>query len=112
MPESPPCRAVMLVSKIANIPIETIHVDLSKQEQLKPEFVQLTPFHTIPLLKDSDGFLLRESRAISTYLVQKYADSNNTLYSSDLRQRAKIDEFLYYDASTLFRAFSDVVVSE
>lgn len=53
----------------------------------------------MPFLVDGD-LKLSESRAIATYLVDKYG-KDDSLYSKDVTKRAKIDEMLYFDASTL-----------
>ncbi|KAI5635048.1 hypothetical protein NE865_12237 [Phthorimaea operculella] len=70
-------------------------------EQLKPEFIQKNPLHTVPLLEEGD-FLLPDSHAIITYLVSKYGAAQKDLYPSDLKVRAIIDQRLFFDATSLF----------
>lgn len=61
--------------------------------------MKINPQGTVPALTDDD-FLMTESRAIMTYLVDA-KDPNNSLYpSEDLKARFIIDHRLYYDAST------------
>nr|AIR95620.1 GST D2 [Tetranychus cinnabarinus] len=100
VPLSPPCRQVRMVGKILNLPIETKMVDVLKGEHLKPEFVKINPFHCIPTLVD-DGFALWESRAIMTYLVNKYAPESS-LYPKDVKARATVDRWLYWDNGSLY----------
>uniref|UniRef100_T1JQA5 Uncharacterized protein n=4 Tax=Tetranychus TaxID=32263 RepID=T1JQA5_TETUR len=100
LPFSAPCRQVMMVGKILNLPIETKPLDLMQGEHLKPEFLKINPFHCIPTLVD-DGFALWESRAIMTYLVNKYAPESS-LYPKDLQARATVDRWLYWDNGSLY----------
>jgi glutathione S-transferase len=59
---------------------------------------KLNPVAKIPILIDTDGFILSESRAILAYLVNSRS-SRNDLYSNDPKKRALIDQRLYYDAN-------------
>lgn len=59
---------------------------------------------------DDNGFILWDSHAINTYLLTKYGGNNNDLYPSDLSQRAKIDQFLHFDGSTLFPRFGSLII--
>lgn len=70
-PLSPIARRVWLALLEKGIPFEPVLVDLSKNEQLQPEFLALNPFHHVPAITD-DGFRLIESLAILDYLESKY----------------------------------------
>ena len=59
-----------------------------EKEQLKPDFLAMNAFHTIPTFKDSNGFSLGESNAIIRYIANKYAPE---YYGSSIEQRANID---------------------
>ena len=50
------------------------------------------------------------SRAILTYLVQKYAE-DDCLYPKDPQIRATVDRMLYFDMGTLYDRFSKYVVN-
>lgn len=76
---------------------------------MKPDFLKINPTHTLPTL-DDNGFILWDSHAINTYLITKYGGNNHDLYPSDLAQRAKIDQFLHFDGSTLFPRFGSLVI--
>jgi glutathione S-transferase len=90
-----PCQVVVLVAKHLNVELNMIEVNIRENEHLKPEFVKLNPCHTIPTIVDN-GFVLWESRAIITYLAEKYG-KNHTLYSSEPAERARINQWLYFD---------------
>lgn len=75
---------------------------------MKPEFLKINPTHTLPTL-DDNGFILWDSHAINTYLLTKYGGSNHELYPNDVSQRAKIDQFLHFDGSTLFPRFGSLI---
>lgn len=79
-------------------------VDVPAGEQMKPEFLKINPTHTLPTLDDG-GFILWDSHAIMTYLITKYGNEDHPLYPKDVVKRAKIDQFLNFDGSTLFPRF-------
>ncbi|XP_052754521.1 glutathione S-transferase 1-1 [Galleria mellonella] len=105
VPGSAPCRAVLLTARALNLNLNLKLVDLHHGEHLKPEYLKINPQHTVPTLVD-DGFSLWESRAIITYLVNKYG-KGSTLYPEDPKARALVDQRLYFDIGTLYQRFAD-----
>ena len=103
LPPSPPCRSVMMLAKHLNIPLEYKFVKLFEGEHLKPEFLAINLVHTIPVIVDHDNkdFTLWESRAIMTYLADKYAPGHD-LYPTDATKRAEIDKWLFYDSGSFY----------
>lgn len=67
----------------------------------------MNPQHTVPTLSDNGNFLW-DSHAISTYLIRKYGGEDHPLYPTDIYTRARIDQRLYFDASTLFAALREI----
>ncbi|XP_012283320.1 glutathione S-transferase 1-1 [Orussus abietinus] len=100
MPASPPCRAVMLTAEAIGIPLNLKYIDIFSGEHHKPEFIELNPQKTIPLLVDAE-YRLTESRAIMCYLVDKYG-KNARLYPKNPDIRALINQRLHFDIGTLY----------
>ena len=72
---------------------------------------QLNPQHTIPTMVNGD-FVNNESRAAAAYLIRKYGgDKKDKLYPEDVTSRAVVDQRLYFDMGTFYKAFGDCVVS-
>lgn len=70
-------------------------------------FPQINPQHTVPTLVDADENLsLWESRAIMVYLVEKYGKTAS-LYPSDPKARAVVNQRLYFDLGTLYQRLAD-----
>ena len=68
----------------------------------------MNPQHNIPTLKDGD-FCMNESRAAAAYLVNKYG-KDDKLYPKEAQTRAVVDQRLYFDMGTFYKAFGDVMV--
>ncbi|XP_075148969.1 glutathione S-transferase 1-1-like [Haematobia irritans] len=105
MPPSAPCRAVEMTALAVGVQLNKNIVDLTKGEHLKEEFIKINPQHTIPTLVDS-GFALWESRAIMTYLCEKY-DQSKKWFPDCVKTRAIINQRLYFDMGTLYKSFAD-----
>ncbi|GAB0088259.1 Glutathione S-transferase D7 [Sergentomyia squamirostris] len=105
LPQSPPCRAILLCGKLLNIEFDLISVNILDGEHLKPDFIQLNPQHCIPTMDDND-LVLWESRVILMYLVSAYAE-DDTLYPRDLQKRAIVDQRIHFDLGTLYQRAGD-----
>ncbi|KAI1285674.1 Glutathione S-transferase 1, isoform C [Halotydeus destructor] len=109
MPASAPCRAVIMTAKALGVELNLKELNLMAGEHLKPEFVAINPQHCIPTVHDTEsGLALWESRAICAYLVNKYAPGN-ALYPECPAKRAKVDQLLYFDIGTLYKALGEVI---
>ncbi|KAH8246896.1 hypothetical protein KR032_002986, partial [Drosophila birchii] len=102
-PRGSGCRTVIMVAKALGLELNKKIVKITEGDNLKPEFLKLNPQHTIPTLVDN-GFSIWESRAIVVYLVEKYGKDDN-LFPKDPKQRAVINQRLYFDMGTLHDSF-------
>lgn len=67
---SPNSRRVWIALLEKELPFELVLINLNG-DQFQPEFLDLNPFHHVPVLVD-DGFSIVESLAILDYLEAKY----------------------------------------
>ncbi|XP_019753834.1 glutathione S-transferase 1 isoform X2 [Dendroctonus ponderosae] len=96
---SPSCRAVLMTARILGLTLKVKKIDLSKNEQFTPHFLKINPQHTIPTLIDN-GYAIWDSHAIIAFLIGKYG-VDDELYSSDIMERALIDQRLHFDSSVV-----------
>jgi glutathione S-transferase len=101
LPMSPNARKVVAVLHHLNLDCERETVDLSKGEQMRPDFLKLNPNHMIPTLVDGD-FVLWESNAIMQYLCSKVP--NNSLMPNDPRLQVDINRWLFWQVGHWGRA--------
>uniref|UniRef100_A0A0K8TUE3 Glutathione-S-transferase n=1 Tax=Epiphyas postvittana TaxID=65032 RepID=A0A0K8TUE3_EPIPO len=99
-PISGPSRGALLAARAIGVPVEVKIVNLFQKEQLKEEFLKINPQHCVPTL-DDDGFVIWESRAIASYVADKYG-KDDQLYPKDLKHRAIVNQRLYFDSSSLY----------
>jgi len=92
---SPPCRAVMLTAKALGVEVETRKCDPTAGDAWKAEFRKKSPAHAVPVMEDGE-LILPESRAIMTYLANKYGKESD-LYPTCPEIRAVIDARMYFD---------------
>ena len=103
---SPNALRVRAVVNELGIALEMIDVDLRKGENRSETFLALNPNGKVPVLVDGD-FVLWESRAIDAYLAAAKPESG--LYPTDLRKRAIVDQWSYWQAVHLAPAVQRVV---
>lgn len=96
---SQPCRAVMSLLAIGNIPHEEIIVDATKGENQAPEFQEKTIFGTIPALTHGEEHI-GESNAMLTYLCQAFPDKLSAYYGKTLIERTRVDDILSWYQGT------------
>ncbi|PNF22940.1 Glutathione S-transferase 1-1 [Cryptotermes secundus] len=108
LPQSAPCRAVILTANAVGVQLNLKYLELFKGEHMTPQYLKLNPQHTVPTL-DDNGFTLGESRAIICYLVEQYA-KDDSLYPKEAKKRALVNHKLYFDATTLNQRFLNYYV--
>jgi glutathione S-transferase len=96
-PPSPRAMKVVALAEHLQLEHETRLVDLTKGEQMKPEFAALNPNKRMPVLEDDDGFVLWESNAILQYLASKKPAAG--LWPSDPRRQADVSRWQNWEAS-------------
>lgn len=77
-----------------------------KGAHLEPKYLAINPSSTVPALVDGD-LRLFDSSAIAIYLVENYA-KNDSLYPKDKLKRAKVNEKLFYVATSVFPSIFNV----
>ena len=70
-PDCPFCQKVRVVLAEKDLEFEKVLVDLRKQDQKTPEFLQLNPYGKVPVLVDED-VVVYDSTIINEYLDEEY----------------------------------------
>jgi GST-like protein len=91
---TPNGRKISIALEELGLPYEVRRVDLGKNEQLTPEFLNLNPNHKIPVLED-DGQVIWESGAILLHLGEK-RDPNGTILPKDPRKRGEAIQYAFF----------------
>ncbi|XP_073055653.1 glutathione S-transferase T1 isoform X1 [Primulina eburnea] len=97
---SQPSRAVIIFCKLNGIDFEEVKIDLSKRQQLTPEFREINPMRQVPAIVDG-RFKLFESHAIMIYLASVFPGVADHWYPADVFKRAKIHSVLDWHHSNL-----------
>ena len=92
-------RKVLAGLDLIGIPYELRHVDYFSGAHKKPEFLAINPNGAVPVVVDGD-LALSESNAILQYAADLGASEK--YYPRDLKQRADINRWLLWEASTWF----------
>ena len=90
---TPNGRKASIMLEEVGLPYTAHAVDISKDEQFKPEFLKISPNNRIPAIVDRDnGYHLMESGAILIYL----ADKSGKLLPKDSDKRYRVIEWLMW----------------
>ncbi|XP_075904935.1 glutathione S-transferase theta-1b [Nelusetta ayraudi] len=98
---SQPCRSVYIFAKKNNIPFDFKQISLAEGNHKTEEYEKITATTKVPAMQDGD-FCLAESIAILLYLAEKFQTPSHW-YPVDLRQRARVNEYLSWQHSTMRR---------
>nr|XP_023027372.1 glutathione S-transferase 1-like [Leptinotarsa decemlineata] len=106
---SPAVRASLLAIRALGVDVELVPVNLMEQDHMKPEYLKMNPFHTVPTLEDGD-FAIWDSAAINIYLTEKYG-KDDSLYPSNPEARAVVNQRLFFNSGILFPRMGAIVAS-
>jgi len=99
-------RKVLALIHHLDIPAEVQLVDVYQGQGQTADYRALNPFGKVPTLTDGD-FVLLESNAILIYLAEVHGACR--LSSSDARDRAKICQWLFWEAAHWQPAWTNVM---
>jgi GST-like protein len=90
---TPNGRKASIALEELGLPYTAHAVDITKDEQFKPDFLKISPNNRIPAIVDRDnGLHLMESGAILLYLAEKAGK----LLPKSLEQRYRVTEWLMW----------------
>ncbi|KAK4877109.1 hypothetical protein RN001_009615 [Aquatica leii] len=95
----PTARTILITGAAIGIKFEEREMTLP-HGHYKEKFLKMIPMPALPTLDDNGQFLC-DSHAITSYLVDKYAEKDD-LYPKDLYQRALVNQALAFDLGTTF----------
>lgn len=107
-PFSPFSRSVLLLARYLKLDVEVKVLDLLKKEQFSEEFLAINPQHCVPTI-DDNGFVLWESRAILSYLMESRSPQ---LVPTSPKEKAILNQRLHFELGGLTSKFSSVFVRE
>ncbi|XP_050559253.1 glutathione S-transferase 1 [Spodoptera frugiperda] len=107
---SPPANALRILSEIIGLELEVRDVNFGALEHKSPEYLKRNPMGTIPTLVDGD-FVISESHATMKYLLSVYGgDKSESLYPSDVRTRAIVDQCIFFNVGIFFIRLKVIVL--
>jgi GST-like protein len=94
---TPNGKKVSIMLEEVELPYEVHPINLSQNDQMKPEYLAINPNNKIPAIVDTDGpggqpFKLFESGAILMYLAEK----SGKLCPQEMRQRYEVIQWLMF----------------
>jgi len=95
---TPNGRKVSILLEELGLAYEAHAVDITKDEQMHPDFLKIGPNNKIPVIVERDsGFALMESGAILWYLAEKHG----AFLPDGLSERARVMEWLMWQMGGL-----------
>jgi len=93
--ETPNARKACGVARHLDLPVDFIHVDLSKGEHKTPDFLARNPNGKVPVLQDGET-IMWESPAIMLYFAQK---AGSALWPSDPVKQGEVLRWINWDTA-------------
>ncbi|KAJ8725908.1 hypothetical protein PYW08_004091 [Mythimna loreyi] len=107
---SPPGNAVRILADILGLELELRDLDFGTLEHKSAEHLKRNPMGTLPTLVDGD-FVISESHATMKYLLSVYGgDKSESLYPSDVRTRALVDQAMFFNVGIFFIRLKVIVL--
>ncbi|XP_017301057.1 glutathione S-transferase 1-like [Diaphorina citri] len=100
---------IVKLGLILTFSVQLKQVTFAPGETLDTAFLKQNPRRSLPALVDGD-LLICDSHAINAYLVSAYG-KNDVLYPKDSKDRALVDQRLYFDAGEIFPTIKQIAVS-
>ncbi|MDC9598258.1 glutathione S-transferase family protein [Xenorhabdus anantnagensis] len=91
-----------------NVPYRQIDIGGKFGRLNDPEYLRMNPNAVIPCLQEDD-FILWESNTIIRYIAAKFG--KDSLYPSDLRERASIEKWMDWVGCNLFPPIKQFMIS-
>jgi glutathione S-transferase len=89
--QAPNPRRVRIFLAEKGIAVPIVQINLREQEQLKPEFLAINPFATVPVLELDDGRHIAETVAICRYFEETQPEPR--LFGRDAFEKAITEEW-------------------
>lgn len=102
---SSPANKIRFVANALGLDYEYIQISIRDGENQTEEYKKLHPAGKVPAI-DDDGFVLFESDAIAKYLA---ASQRSPLYPEDIKQRAKVDQWMDFSSIHINAAMGRVM---
>lgn len=95
---TPNCRKVSILLEELSVPYQVHSIDIGKDQQFTPEFLDISPNNKVPAIHDTEtGVKQFESGAIMVYLSEKYGK----FLPSDVTNRASVMQWLMWQMGGL-----------
>jgi glutathione S-transferase len=88
-----------LFGSLLGLPLELVHVELTKGEHKQPAFLALNRFGQVPVLQDG-ATTVSDSNAILVYLAERY-DEQHRYWPTNPERRAQVQRWLSVAAGQL-----------
>jgi len=97
------CYKARLMLSLLGLNYEKVPVDLGAGEQKQPDFLEVNPLGSIPVL-DDNGVLIRDSAAILVYLASKYGQGK--WYPKSPKGMGKVQQWLAVSSNEVFHGLA------
>ncbi|MEZ5923000.1 MAG: glutathione S-transferase family protein [Hyphomicrobiaceae bacterium] len=97
------CYKARLMLSLLNLSYDKVPVDLAAGEQKQPDFLEVNPLGSVPVL-DDNGVIIRDSAAILVYLAGKYGQGK--WYPKSPKGMGKVQQWLAVSSNEVFHGLA------